>query len=183
MKSEEIDFTDARKLRKIAEALLKEKQFKAEKEIMQSDLKKLTHELQVHQIELEMQNEELQKAYEAAEVALKKYTMLYDLAPMGYMTISNDGTIRELNFTAADTIGERRFKLVDTNLKLFIMDESKQVFNDFINRVFTSGTKETCKVALGKDNSRSSLVYMEGIVIEKDNNCLLTFLEIPLVRE
>ena len=54
---------------------------------MESDVKKLLHELQVHQIELEMQNEELRKANETAETALKKYTMLYDFAPMGYFTL------------------------------------------------------------------------------------------------
>ncbi len=182
MKSEGIDFTNARKLRKIAEAKLKEKKNQAERDLMQTDLKKLTHELQVHQIELEMQNEELQKAYEATEIALKKYTMLYDMAPMGYLTIKSDGRICELNFTAADTIGERRFTLVDTNLKLFIKDESKEVFNEFIDKVFKSKIKETCKVRIGKDDTHSVLVYMEGIVVEEEKNCLLAFLEIPLSR-
>ena len=72
---------------------------------IESDFKKLLHELQVHQIELEMQNEELIKANETAETALRKYTMLYDFAPMGYFTLEEDGTICDLNFTAAEMLG------------------------------------------------------------------------------
>jgi len=78
MTTEELDFTNAKMLRIKAEELLKEKQKKIDKEIIEADVKKLVHELQVHQIELEMQNEELRQAYETTEQALKKYTMLYD---------------------------------------------------------------------------------------------------------
>jgi PAS domain-containing protein len=63
-----------------------------------------------------MQNEELRQAYETTEAALKKYTMLFDLAPVGYFSLDKDGTICELNFTGADILGERRFSLIDSNL-------------------------------------------------------------------
>ena len=89
----EIDFTDAQMLRKKAEEKLKEKQIKSSEQGLELEVKKLLHELQVHQIELEMQNEELSQAYDIAEVALKKYTMLYDFAPMGYFTLDQDGRI------------------------------------------------------------------------------------------
>ena len=61
--------------------------------------------MQVHQIELEMQNEELRLAYETSESALKKYTILFDLSPMGYFTLDSEGAICELNFTGADIVG------------------------------------------------------------------------------
>ena len=79
MMNEELDFTDGKMLRKIAEEKLKEKQGKFSVSEKETDPQKLLHELQVHQIELEMQNEELHQAYETAETALRKYTMLYDL--------------------------------------------------------------------------------------------------------
>jgi len=91
MINEEMDFTDAKMLREKAEMLLNEKQKKEDGALKGTDVNKLLHELQVHQIELEMQNEELRQAYETAETALKKYTMLFDLSPMGYFSLNSDG--------------------------------------------------------------------------------------------
>ena len=178
MNNEEFDFTDPRLLREKAEELLKQKLVKTNRPLPETDVKKLLHELQVHQIELEMQNEELRQAYETAETALKKYTMLYDLSPMGYLTIESDGTVEELNFTAADMIGERRFSLAGSNFFLFIAEESKPVFNNFLSKVFASHTKESCKVVLGHDLTPTVQVYMEGIVTGDDNKCLLSVVDI-----
>ena len=75
-----------------------------------------------------MQNEELREANETAETALKKYTMLYDFAPMGYFTLDNDGSISELNFTGAEMLGDKRFSLVNSNFKLFISEDSQHCF-------------------------------------------------------
>ncbi|HAZ04730.1 MAG TPA: hypothetical protein DCY97_21565, partial [Marinilabiliales bacterium] len=130
------------------------------------------------QIELEMQNEELRQAYETAETALKKYTMLYDLAPMGYFTLDSNGGICELNFTGADLLGDKRFSLVNSNFKLFVSDESRTVFNDFFRKVFTSNAKESCNVMLGYDNTPLCRVYMEGIVTGDDQKCLLSVMDI-----
>ena len=178
MNNDEFDFTDPIALRKKAEELLKDKQKQIDKPVTETDVKKLLHELQVHQIELEMQNEELRQAYETAETALKKYTMLYDLSPMGYLTLESDGTIHELNFTAADILGERRFGLVGSNFILYIYKDSKPEFNNFLSKVFTSHAKESCKVMLGYDNTPLCMVYMEGIVTGDDNKCLLSVVDI-----
>ena len=178
MIDEEMDFTDARKLRKEAERLLNEKHRKNAEELKDADMNKLLHELQVHQIELEMQNEELRQAYETAEKALKKYTMLFDLSPLGYFSLDADGTICELNFTGADMLGERRFSLIDTNFKLFISEESKTVFNNFFKKIYASNAKESCKVMLGYDDKQLCQVYMEGVVTEDEQKCLLSVVDI-----
>lgn len=178
MNKDEFDFTDTKALRKKAEELLRDKQKKSDRPVMETDVKKLLHELQVHQIELEMQNEELRQAYETAGIALKKYTMLYDLAPMGYLTLESDGRIHELNFTAAEMLGERRFGLTGSNFTLYISRDSKTVFNSFLSKVFTSHVKESCKVMLGSDNTPSRMVYLEGIVTWDDNRCLLSVVDI-----
>jgi len=183
MNSEEFDFTESRMLRKKAEAILKEKKEKAELKDLESDVKKLLHELQVHQIELKMQNEELQQAYLEAQEALKKYTLLYDFAPMGYLTIGGDGTILDLNFSAAEMIGEKRGRLINTNLKLFIADESKSDFNAFIDKVYANELKQSCVVVLGNDDNVSTRAYMEGICIEEDNQCILSFLDISVLKK
>ncbi len=168
MSNEEHNFPDARMLRIKAEKQLKENQKALDMSVLESDVKKLMHELQVHQIELEMQNEELIKANEIAETALKKYTMLYDFAPMGYFTLDAEGTILELNFTGAEMLEDKRVSLVGTNFKLFVSDISKPVFARFFKRVFTSNSKESCEIMLGYENDHSCFVYIEGIVLQGD---------------
>jgi hypothetical protein len=177
MNSEGMDFTNAKMLRKKAEKRLKEKQQKVDHS-METDVKKLLHELQVHQIELEMQNEELQEAYDTAETALKKYTMLYDFAPLGYFTLDSEGSICDLNFTGAEMLGDKRFSLLDSNFKLFVSEDSLPVFINFFSKVFTSNAKESCEVMLGYDKNALCYVYMEGIVIGDDRKCLLSVIDI-----
>jgi len=176
MSDAEIDFTDSEMLRMKAEEKLKEKQKKGIP-VMEADAKKLMHELQVHQIELELQNEELRQAYEIAETALKKYTMLYDLAPIGSFTLNSDGSICELNFTGADMLDEKRFSLLNSNFKLYISEQSRSVFNHFFSKVHASEAKESCEVVLGYDNKTLCHAYLEGIVIDDDGKCLLSVVD------
>lgn len=182
MINEETDFTNAEMLRRKAEEKLIENQKTATKSDTESDVKKLVHELQVHQIELEMQNEELRQAYETTEAALKKYTMLFDLAPVGYFSLDVEGTIIDLNFTGADLLKERRFSLIGSNFKLFISESSRPVFNNFFRKVYTSNAKESCEVLLGYDNKLLGMVYMEGVVAEVENKCLLSVIDISKFR-
>lgn len=178
MIDEEMESADAKMLREKAEKQLKERGEKANHGLMETGPNKLLHELQVHQIELEMQNEELRQANETAETALRKYTMLFDLSPMGYFYLDSDGTIRDLNFTGADMLDERRFSLINSNFKLFISKDSKAVFNNFFRKVYASNAKESCKVLLGYDNKPLCRVYMEGVVTEDEQKCLLSVVDI-----
>lgn len=178
MKDEEIDFTDARMLRRKAEELLKEQKGKPASWVMEADVKKLIHELQVHQIELEMQNEELRNVYEISEKALKKYTIMYDFAPVGYFTLDKEGGIHELNFRGAEMIGDRRFGLIGDNFKIFVSDDSKPVFNKFLSKLFRSNSRESCKVMLGYIGKPLCHVYIEGAVIDPDNKCLLSVVDL-----
>ena len=178
MINEEMDFTDEQMLRSKAEELLEKKQKKNGLPVFDSDVKKLVHELQVHQIELEMQNEELRQSYLTAETALKKYTMLFDLAPIGYFSLDQEGTICELNFTGADILSERRSSLFEKNFKLFVSESSRPVFNNFFRKVFTSNSKESCEVMLGYNKNPLCMVYMEGVVAEEEQKCLLSVINI-----
>jgi PAS domain-containing protein len=182
MDNEEQNYTDAQMLRIKAEKQLKKNQKALEKSILEADAKKLMHELQVHQIELEMQNEELIKANENVEAALKKYTMLYDFAPMGYFTLDSDGSICELNFTAAEMLGDKRISLVGSNFKLFVSDMSKPVFSKFFRKVYESNAKESCEVMLGYENEHLITAYIEGIVLSADSQCLLSVVDISAFR-
>lgn len=178
MSIEEQHLTDAQHLRKQAEEQLKINKKKTATPDMGTDVTRLLHELQVHQIELEMQNEELRQAYETAETALKKYTMLYDFAPMGYFTVDSNGGICELNFTGAELLKEKRFSLINSNFKLFVSEESREVFNNFFRKVYASNAKESCEVMLGYDSTPLCRVYMEGIVTDDDQKCMLSVLDL-----
>ncbi len=184
MKKEDPGISDTRKLRQQAEKILQEKKEKARlEEENEADAKKLLHELQVHQIELEMQNEELQKAYDTAEEALKKYTLVFDQAPMGFVTLESDGTIEEVNFAAAEMLGDRRFSLMGSYFKLYVADQSKDVFTGFFKKAYTSYQKESCKIMIGLDNDTLREVYIEGIVIENDSKCMLTLVDVAIFEE
>lgn len=174
MINEEFDFTDAPMLRKKAEERLREQEQTKAGAIMEADLKKLLHELQVHQIELQMQNEELVQAYEKAEATLKKYTMLYDLAPVGFFILDADGSICDLNFTGAELLGDLRFALLESNFKLFVAEDSLPEFNHFFSQVYDREIKMACELNLGYDGKPLGPVYMEGVVTGDDGRCLLS---------
>jgi hypothetical protein len=183
MSNKDSELTDAQKLRRKAEEKLKVKALKSVPPLLEADVKKLMHELQVHQIELEMQNEELREANETAETALRKYTLLYDFAPMGYFTLNSEGSICELNFTGAEMLGEKRHSLINSNFKLFVSQESLRVFNDFFSKLYINDAKESCKVMLGYDNKTLCYVYMEGIVTGDDRLCLLSVVDISSFKK
>lgn len=183
MSNEEHELSDAQILRLRAEDKLIAKQKKTEQPNSEIEVKRLLHELQVHQIELEMQNEELLLANQTAERALKKYTLLYDFAPMGYFTLDSNGGIHDLNFTGAEILGHRRFSLVNCNFKLFVSDDSKPVFNRFLDKVFAGNVKESCEIMLGYNNDHLFDVYIEGILIGDEANCLLSVVDISKFRK
>lgn len=178
MSSKSKNLTGDRMLRQKAEEQLDEKYHKMVKPETEIEVKKLVHELQVHQIELEMQYEELRQANETAELALKKYTMLFDFAPMGYFTLDADGLICDLNFTGAELLGEKRFGLINTKFKLFVSNESLPVFEDFIRMVFEGKTTESCKVTMVANQNDLRSVYLEGVVTEDKQECLLSAIDI-----
>jgi PAS domain-containing protein len=88
-------------LRRRAETRWKERRVDNPPPGTDADAQRLLHELEVHQIELEMQNAELQRARVEVETALEKYTELYDFAPVGYCSIDRQGVIQEVNLTGA----------------------------------------------------------------------------------
>ena len=95
--------------------------------IAPEEAKRLLHELHVHQIELEMQNEELRRAQQELEASRTKYFDLYDLAPVGYVTLSEKGLILEANLTAANLLGVERGQLLQQPLTRFIVSEDQDI--------------------------------------------------------
>ena len=144
---------------------------------------KLIHELEVHQIELEMQKEELILAKEEAEMAVKKYAELYDFAPLGYFTLTNSGTVVELNLAGSKLLGKERSKLVNSQFSYFLSNDTKPVFNQFLESVFRVAVKECCEVELLVDENIPINVYLTGIVSENKEQALITILDITQLKE
>jgi PAS domain S-box-containing protein len=123
-------------LRRRAELRLRKQQAGKARAEIQAETRRILQELQVHQIELELQNEELQKAKDEVDVGLRKYTDLYDHAPAGYFTLTSDGTIRLMNLTGANMVGQERSQLIGRRFGLLVSTEDRPAFNSFLKRAF-----------------------------------------------
>ena len=111
-----------------------------------ADTVRLVHELQVHQIELELQNEELVAAQVRAETGLAQYTALYDFAPVAYATLSADGTIVQSNLACARLLGDRPAQLQGQYLQQFLDLAGRLSFGDWLQRVFDDGGPQSCQL-------------------------------------
>lgn len=178
MKKQTISTKDSTLLRQKAEDQLKHKQSNKSLSFSEAETLKLIHELEVHQIELEMQNEELCIAKEKAELAEEKYTDIYDFAPSGYLSISKDGKIVELNFAAAHMLGKVRSKLKNRCFAFYLSQESLPVFNLFVQKVFTNKVKQACEVIITNEVTKPIYVNIEGILSQNDELCHLTLSDI-----
>jgi PAS domain S-box-containing protein len=170
-------------LRVKAEELLKKKSDKTISVHSDIDLLRLVHELQVHQIELELQNEELVLAKEVADIAFLKYTELYDFAPSGYLTLSREGKIIEINLQGAMLLGKERQSLMNRMFILFLSDDSKPVFNHFLTNLFSSKVKESCEVIILTKNNLQINVYVTGMVALNGMGCNLTIVDITKIKK
>jgi PAS domain S-box-containing protein len=129
-----------------------------------ADHLRLIHELEVHQIELEMQNEQLAQAHAELKSTLSQYAELYAFASVGYFTLTRDGTIRRANLTGAKLMGVGLKEMIKRRFAVFVSPESRLTFSAFLDKVFTSGSKEICEVAVEKDGSAPLWVLIEAIV-------------------
>lgn len=138
-----------------------------------TDMKKLIHELQVHQIELEMQNEELNRAREEIEAVLEKYTDLYDFAPVGYLTFDEKGLMVELNLTAAQLLGVERSFLINKPFSSFIQRDLQDQLYLYLQGVLGSPEKKTCELVLKKKDGALFNAQLESIAVKIDGRKVL----------
>jgi PAS domain S-box-containing protein len=134
-------------LREAAEARLKELSGK-DPVRAENELLRFVHELQVHQIELEMQNTELRRTRAEHEAALERYTNLYDFAPVGYLTLDHEGQIVELNLTAATLLGEPRRNLLRKRFSRFVVRQDRERWIRFLIDVAARDTREAVKLSV-----------------------------------
>ena len=165
--------------------LIAEEELKNDKpihsDLVEFDNLRLIHELQVHQIELEMQNEELKTAHLQAYEAIERYVELYDYAPSGYVSLSKNGDIIELNYSAAAMLGNDRNHIKNKRFGLYISHESLSAFNRLMDKSFMFNEKESCElILLHKTDTidKSICVHVDAKLSENGKKCLMTITDI-----
>ena len=136
---------DAAELRKRAEEIARGKAAQPPENIetlSPEEIRQALHGLRVHQIELEMQNEELRRAQAELDAARARYYDLYDLAPVGYCTISKQGLILEANLTAATLLGVARGALVKQPFSRLILPEDQGIYYGHRKQLFETGAPQ-----------------------------------------
>jgi PAS domain S-box-containing protein len=180
--------TTAAELRHQAEELLCAKTAHLHSPRTNDEMQRLIHELEVHQIELEMQNAELRQAQEESELSRNKYTELYDFAPVGYFTFDASGVIREVNLTGAQLLGIERLLLANKHFSVFIADaDGREIFINHLRTVLQKQGMQRCEIRLiAKDGTmiHSQLQSVKVDTIEsKDGNILSSIVDGTIAKQ
>jgi PAS domain S-box-containing protein len=127
------------------------------------DVKTLIHLLEVHQVELEHQNQELRLTQEELEISRNKYVNLFDFAPIPYFTLDQNGIIKEVNLSASKLLRVDRNKLIGKVFDSFIPRDEKEIFRSFLRTIFNSNEKHSSELKfINKDNQVFN-VLLEGL--------------------
>ncbi|MEI8204310.1 MAG: PAS domain S-box protein [Bacteroidota bacterium] len=185
MKKQNVNHSDAEILRHNAEEKLKNSAPGKIQKIptSEADMLKLIHELHVHQIELEMQNDELVLSKERTEVLAEKYTELYDFAPTGYITLSKEGTIVQMNLCAAKMLGKERGRLKNIRFGIFISETTRSSYNYFLINTFSGKLNPTCDAIIPIEGRDDLFVHIEGTLSINQEECMLSLVDITTLKQ
>ena len=173
----------AEELRRRAEKRLQISKKKASAPTQPAEWQRLVHELEVHQIELELQNEELQQARLELEAYLSQYTDLYDFAPVGYLTLGRDGAILKANLTGANLLGVERARLQKQRFGWFVTAASRVAFTTFLAKVFQSQSQKTFDIELQKEGGGKFFVHVEAMVLGSGRECRVAMMDITAQKQ
>ena len=161
----------------------------ASPEMKEKTPEELVYELQVHQIELEMQNEELRRAQLALEESRGKYVDLYDFAPVGYFTFTPKGLIAEVNLTGAALLGVVRQKLINGRFRKFVAPQGQDLWDRHILSVLQSetpfrgpGEKRSCNLVLKREDGSTFHARLDSIRLDQPTEKAGVSGEAPVVR-
>ncbi|HUV50559.1 MAG TPA: PAS domain S-box protein [Anaerolineae bacterium] len=164
MKKSKPESKQSKQLRRQAEELLGEKHEEIE-DIPVGDVKKLIHELEVHQVELEMQNEEFRRTQLELKESRDRYFDLFDFAPIGYLTLNQKGLIIEANLTCTDLLGVVRSGLIKMGFSAFVAPDFQYECKFYIKRVLETRTRQTLELELVKKDGTPFYGRMESIAV------------------
>ncbi len=165
-------------LRQAAEKRLQARIYRQEP-VAPADMMNLIHELQVHQIELEMQNEELKRVRDELAHAREIYFDLYNLAPVGYFTITEAGLIQEVNMTGATLLGLTRLELLRQRMSRFIASEDQDVYYHHRKALFETKTPQECELRLRQKDGRLLWAHLVGALAQDAAGGMLCRVTMP----
>jgi PAS domain S-box-containing protein len=146
------------------------------------DVQKLVELLQIHQVELEHQNQELRITQGELELSRNKYVNLFDFSPISYFTLDLNGIIQEVNLNAAKMLGIERNKLIGNDIITYILPDERGIFHSFIKTVFNSSVKQSIEITVINKYKRLFAVLLEGIQlqdsIESNQKCQIAVIDL-----
>jgi diguanylate cyclase (GGDEF)-like protein/PAS domain S-box-containing protein len=151
-----------RDLRDRAEAILATLRQEGSTDLSQVEIRRLIHDLSVHQIELELQNEELRNAQVQLEYARDRYTRLYHQAPEGYLSLDASGVIRQFNQTFADLMGDKQIDLVGKPLADLMSGADRDIFLSRFKAFFKNPEGKSMDVTLHRRKAGSFIAHLTG---------------------
>jgi CRP-like cAMP-binding protein len=136
------------------------------------DSSRIIHELQVHQIELEMNNEELRRAYDETDALRAHYLDIYDFAPVPYLTVNSIGSILDMNLAAAILTRIKRSQKSHHRFHSLLTELSLPIFQNFLDEILQGKLVNSCEVSL-KPNAQApeTLIKIEGVSDESGEEC------------
>jgi PAS domain S-box-containing protein len=167
MKKRNLNSNPPTELRKRAEFVL-EKKPSAVKKLPPRDIQDLIEDLQIHQIELEMQNEELRKTHEDLGALKGIYEDLYDFAPVGYFTLDENNMIFRVNLVGAELFGLERHRLLGRRFSRFISPDWVDRFYDHRRQCLDTRERQTCELKLKSDAENQRYIHVESIAAHDD---------------
>ncbi len=153
-------------IRKRAEAKINSKNAQTSRRLQKlsfDEIQKTLHELEVHQIELEMQNEEILRIHEELDKTKKRYFNFYEMAPVSYCALNQDGLIQEVNLATSGLLGVPRNKLLKQSLTKFILPEYQDVYYMYRKKLMTSDERQECELQMTKADKTPFWAHISAI--------------------
>lgn len=146
------------------------------------DARALLHELQVHQIELELQNGELRQAWQEVDDARARYSDLYQLAPVTYVSLEDGDVIGEINLAGAVQLDQPRAKLSGRHLASFIAPASRPAFTAMLDQTLSTRTSARCEITLQVSGKQSCLMRAEALYDTAGETCRVVMVDLTLQK-
>ena len=169
----DLDNNQKLEMRRIAEETVKNQVDRTKDKSWNLD--DVIYELRVHQVELEMQNEELRETQIKLEDSRRKYFDLYNFAPVGYLTLDYKGLILDVNLAGASLLKVEKLNLLNTAFVRFIDPDYRNNFHHYIKKARKTGNKETTELKLIKKDKSSFYVHVETLSILDENRLFKEF--------